>query len=93
MKANQNNNLPITYQNQSNKTILCQEIMKIQQLQQIKSYCQEKPDKTVSSGELEQTKQQTNNPRCLPLVLGEVVGLELIGIMVYFLTRKEKNNG
>ena len=61
-----------------------------QELQQIKTYLQSQGKQRISQSELK--TEQSPKKNYLPWIWGGV-GLGLIGIVVYFLTRKEKNNG
>ena len=78
-----NGELLIEYNNQASKTMN----PNTQELKQIKTYLQSQGKQTISQQELK--TEQSPQKNYLPWILGGVAGLGLIGVVVYFLVRKE----
>ena len=77
----------IEYNNQETKTMSANN----QQLQQIKTYLQNQGKQFISQQELK--TEQSPKKNYWPWIWGGVGGLGLIGLVAYFLTRKERKNG
>ena len=88
----QGDSLVIEYQNSTTET---KPVNSSSELQKVKSYLGKIGKNKLSLSGLEQTNQPTspNKSNKLPLYIGlAVVGILVVGIIIYFLTREKKKD-